>query len=327
MNVTETKILRRRGENLFLALALLLGLTTSCRTPDLKPFRDSTARIQGSVAEAQEIYSGELGRLKSFVPDEHQLAKTQKAFTTNWQARNEVMEAMVRYAGSLAAVADAPDKARAGMESVANSVKGLGVAAGPYAPAIEGGSQIALELMDLANRVRAARQLKKAVVVTDPSMQSLAKLLAKDFATLRKALEQNQKSIKNLMDGPLSQQLDARQAVLNKATEKAKALQDGVGQPGDAVGTYNREMAETHKYLVEADKWYLPHKAEVELAQRELADRIKLFRDTETAIVDWGKAHADLTHAVQHNMTPDWTLLKQSADRIEKGINQIANRK
>src|SRR6267378_1201683 len=94
----------------FLTLALGLGLLAGCHTPDLKPFRDSTAKIQSSVLEAQDLYSGELERLRPFVPDENALTKQQKIFSENWKARTEVMDAMVKYAASLASVADAPEK-------------------------------------------------------------------------------------------------------------------------------------------------------------------------------------------------------------------------
>lgn len=311
----------------FVALGLGLGLLSGCHTPDLKPFRDSTAKIQSSVVDAQDLYSGELERLRPFVPDENALTKQQKIFSENWKARTEVMDAMVKYAASLASVADAPEKSRAGLESVAKSINELAIAAGPYQAAIEGGSEIAVELADLVNRVRAAKQLKKAVAATDPDMQKLAKLLAKDFGSLRRVLEQIQKSIKNLMDGPVSRQLDARTVLISRTQEKALALQNGLGTTNwaDAVATFNKDMAETQKFLAEADRWYLPHQASVEAAQKEMADRIKLFRDTETAIVQWGKAHADLADALQNKMSPDWTLLRQSADRIQKSIDKIEN--
>ena len=323
----HNKVVDSFREKAFLMLALGMGLLTGCHTPDLKPFRDSTAKIQSSVLEAQDLYSGELERLRPFVPDDNALTRQQKIFSENWKARTEVMDAMVKYAGSLAAVADAPEQSRAGLEAVAKSINQLGVAAGPYQAAIEGGTEIALELVDLVNRVRAARQLKKAVEATDPDMQKLAKLLAKDFGSLRRTLELNQKSIKNWMDGPLSHQLDARTALITRAEEKATALQTNLGGAdwAAAVATFNKDMADTQKFLAEADKWYLPHQAAVEAAQKQMAERVKLFSDTETAIAQWGKAHADLAEALQNDLSPDWTLLRQSADRIEKSINKIAN--
>jgi hypothetical protein len=244
------------------------------------------------------------------------------------KARTEVMDAMVKYAASLAAVADAPEQSRAGLEGVAKSINHLGVAAGPYQAAIEGGTEIALELMDIVNRVRAAQQLKKAVVATDPDMQKLAKLLAKDFGSLRRTLELNQKSIKNWMDGPVSSQLDARAALITRAKEKASVLQTNLSGANwaDAVATFNKEMAETQKFLADTDKWYLPHQAAVEAAQKQMVERVKLFRDTETAIAQWGKAHADLAEALQNDMTPDWTLLRQSADRSRKASTKLRTR-
>ena len=91
----------------------------------------------------------------------------------------------------------------------------------------------------------------------------------------------------------------------------------------NAVTVFNQDMAEAKKYLAEADKWYLPHKAEVELAKKQMAARIALFRDTETALKQWGKSHGALAQALQKDLAPDWTLLRQSADRIEKSIKKI----
>src|SRR4051812_45613528 len=98
----------------FVLLALFCaGLGTGCQTPDLKPFRDSTAKINNSVVEAQDTYLDELERLRPYVPDNSKLAEQSKRFATYWAARISVMDAMVKYASSLAAVADAPDQAKA----------------------------------------------------------------------------------------------------------------------------------------------------------------------------------------------------------------------
>lgn len=310
------------------SIAISAVLLSGCQTPDLKPFRDSTAKIHNSIVEAQDVYSGELERLRPFVPDDHELTKQEKRFAGCWKARTEVMEAMVKYAGSLAAVADAPDKSEAALESVAQSINELGVVAGPYQQAVEGTTQITLVIVDLVNRVRAAQQLKKAVLATDADMQKLAQLLVRDFEAMRRTLERNQKSIKNLMDGKMSHQIDAREAIASKVEERTEALQfrlDG-GQWADAVAAFNKEMAEAQKYLAEADKWYLPHKAEVEAAQKEMAERIRLFRNTETALAQWGKAHGALAEALQKDLAPDWTLLKQAADRIEKSVDKITQK-
>ncbi len=306
---------------------LALAFVTGCRTPDLRPFQDSTARIHDGVVEAQGLYSAELERLAPFVPDSSELAKQGKRFSTNWQARVAVLDGMVEYAGSLVAVAGAPGKARAGLDNVAQSLKELSVAAGPYQAAVEGGTDIALELVDLANRVRAARQIQKAVRLTDPDVQRVAHLLVLDFSKLRFALEQNQRSIKNLMDAPLSRRLDARQAVENKMIERNGVLQEKLGGPDweTAVAQFNRETEEARKYLADANNWYVPHQAEVQAAQRQIADHIRFLRDTESAIVQWGRAHKALAQAFETGLAPDWTLLKQSAARIERSVEKIRN--
>lgn len=310
------------------SIAISAVLLSGCQTPDLKPFRDSTARIHNSIVEAQDVYLGELERLRPFVPDGHKLTEQEKSFAKCWKARTEVMEAMVKYAGSLAAVADAPDESEAALEGVAQSINELGVAAGPYQLAVEGTTQIALVIVDLVNRVRAAQQLKKAVLATDADMQKLTQLLVRDFESLKSTLEKNQRNIKNLMDGKMSHQIDAREAIASKVEERTEYLQSRLNDSkwAEAVAAFNKEMAEAHKYLAEADKWYLPHKAEVEAAQKEMADRIRLFRDIETALAQWGKAHGALAEALQKDLAPDWTLLKQSADRIEKGVGKITQK-
>ena len=323
----QNRTVNLRRAKALLMLAVSVGLLAGCRTPDLKPFRDSTAKIQSSVLEAQDLYSDELERLRPFVPNGHALTVQQRAFVNHWAARTEVMDAMVKYAGSLAAVADAPEKSRVALEGVAKSINQLGSAAGPYQAAIDGTTQIMTELLNLVNQVRSARQLKKAVAATDTDMQKLATLLATDFARLRRTIELNQQSIKNWMDGPRAHQLDARTALIDKAEAKATTLQAGLvgANWAAAVTTFNNDMAETQKFLAEADKWYLPHRAAVDAAQKQMAERVKLFRDTETALAQWGKAHADLAEALKNDMSPDWTVLRQSADRIEKSINKITN--
>lgn len=334
-----------------LLFCLALAVLTGCRTPDLVPFRDSTAKIHDSVVGAQDAYLAELQRLAALVPESSELAVQSRRFSTNWTARVAVMEAMVRYAGSLASVAGAPDAGKAGLEGVAKSVKELGVVAGPYGPAIEGATELLIEFKFLADKVAAAKQLKKAVLATDENMQRLAQLLTLDFARLRRSLEENQKSLKNLMDGPISRQLDTRQAVANRLAEKTRDLQRLMGtilEEADrektadrtrsaeadakadlnwnaAVRDFNKNMEDARSYLAEADKWYVPHQAKVEQARRELADRIRLLRDTEAALTQWGKAHAALTQSLQDGLSPDWTLLRQSADRVENSIRKINN--
>ena len=309
--------------------ALIFGATllTGCQTPNLKPFSDSTAKIQDSIVAARDLYSGELECLRPYVPESRALGVQEKAFAENWQARVEVMEALVNYAGSLAAVADAPAKARAGLEPVVKSLKALATAAGPYQQAVEGGSEIGGVLADLATRARAASQLKQAVLAADPDLQKLAGLLARDFAALRHTLEENQKSLPALMDGKFSRQLDVRNAIAGKMEERVRDLQGHLDDPQwiAAVASFNQELAEPRKYLAEADKWYLPHQAALAAAQKEMAARIKLFRDTEAALSQWGKTHAALARDLQNGLAPDWTLLQQSADRVARRIHQIVD--
>jgi hypothetical protein len=84
-------------------------------------------------------------------------------------------------------------------------------------------------------------------------------------------------------------------------------------------------MGEAHKYLGEADKWYVPHRVEVDAAKKRLTTHIALFRETEAALVQWGKAHGALARALQKDLSPDWTLLTQSAERMEKSIKKITD--
>ena len=298
-----------------------------CQTPDLKPFRDSTAKIHNSVLEAKDLFLEEQERVKEFVPDASKLALEREIdlFKTNWSARVNIMESMVKYASSLASVAEAPDRSKAALEGVGESVAELAVAAGPYAPAVEGAKNIALELIDLANRVRAVKQLKKAVLATDKDMQRVAQILSADFAIMRRELEDKQSSIRNLMNDRVSTQLQARRQVEKKIGLLAEGMISNLRTQSlnTAVGGFNQDMAEVQKYLVESDKWYLPHQAKVELTERQLTEHVKLFRDTETALAHWGQAHGALTKSLQEGLAPDWTLLRQSADRIEKSIKKI----
>ena len=144
---------RVRGIVTILVSAFIFG---GCQTPDLKPFRDSTAKIHNSVLEAKDLFLEEQERVKEFVPDASKLALEREIdlFKTNWSARVNIMESMVKYASSLASVAEAPDRSKAALEGVGESVAELAVAAGPYAPAVEGAKNIALEHIDLANRER-----------------------------------------------------------------------------------------------------------------------------------------------------------------------------
>ena len=308
-------------------IALSVVILSGCRTPDLRPFRDSTVKIHRSVVEAQEYYTAELERLEEYAPEASKpdLQKEFKRFSTNWTARIEVMDAILKYSASLAAVAGAPDQAKAGLQGLKQSVQELGVAAGPYAPAIQGGTELFTELKFLADNLAAARQLKKAVLATDPSMQKLAQLLASDFARMRRTLELSHRSINNWIDGRRSVEIDARQTVENNVITRTKEMKPRLNDPqwAVAVADFNREMVEAKHYLAEADKWYLPHQAEVKRAREQLAARISLLRDTERALAQWGAAHGALAKALQNNMAPDWTLLMQSAERIQGSIQKI----
>lgn len=314
-------------KTILVTFGLCTVLLTGCVTPDLKPFSDSTAQIHNSVVEAQDVYLEEQQRILPLIPEDakDELQKDVTLFKTNWTARVNIMECMARYAGSLAAVAEAPDKSKASLEGVSKSISEMGVVAGPYAPAVEGAKEIGLELIDLANRIRAAQQLKKAVLATDPEMQKVSKILAADFRTMRMELEQRQGNIEKLMHDRLSSELHARKQVEKESAKLAEKLVEDLKQHPltNAVAVFNQDMAEVQKYLAESDKWYLPYKAEVAAAEKDLADHVKLFRDTEAALEQWGKAHAALVQAMQDGLAPDWTLLKQSAERIEKSINKI----
>lgn len=246
-------------------------------------------------------------------------------FTNQWSARVIVTETFVDYAQSLAALAEAPAKARKNSEAVASSLKAMSSAFGIYGQALQGTTDLVIELESAANTVRSTRALRNAVNAADSSVQKVAKALALDFQSLAGALKRLDADIEPLLSQSVANRLDLRSLLSANLEVSVATLRAAASKPDwvNAVKDFNATAAAVSKYFEEDARWTGPYFQDLKDTHAKLRSDIRLLELTEKAITTWAKSHGRLRKALEGGLEPDWVQLKQSAENIDKAIKSL----
>ncbi len=303
--------------------------TCGCRTPDIKPFHESTLSIQEAVSTAQVRFVDEMRSLANGF----ELNSTQQnlkggiaRFTNAWDARIEVTDALADYAQSLAVLSEAPSKARRNSEALARSFLSLTSTFNAYSAAAQTGAALALEVESIVNHLRANHQLRHAVEVTDDAVQHVAKQLAADFRSLSSHLRALDEDLENLLRSDFGRRLDVRATLDAKLQSKLETLHQALDTPKwlDAVEDFSLAQSRVNRFLEEDQRWTAPYFQRVKETRARLQGDLRLLKAAENGLREWAKAHGKLREAQNSRMEPDWTRLIRSAENIDKAIKTLA---
>lgn len=312
-----------------IAWLLTLPVWIGCRTPDLQPFQESTARIHESVVMAQDRFTEDLKLLNqsaSATPGgTKRLRDALAGFTDQWEARTAACQALVDYADTLADIAAAPAKARRNSEALASSLKSMSKAFGFYGTALQGATDLTVELESLANQIRATRALRKLVLQVDPALQQVGLVLNRDFESTIETLRRLDADLEILLRGDYGMRLDLRQILeQNLKTNLVTLRHQAKGTNwARAVKEFTTESVVISKYLEEDDRWTGSYFRSVKDSRTRLRADIELLSAARKGVTSWTKAHLKLVKALETGVQPDWSQLKRSAENIDKAIKQL----
>ncbi len=167
-----------------LALTVLLVLAVACRVPDLKPFSDATTEMATVVKAGYERTRATLKAAADNAGDEQAFEEQFRELDTRWASTRRALSALVAYADSLTALAEAGKGGRETMTQLTGALNDLASAvgaiplAGTAAKAVEAAGAAIIE-------IQAARDIRKAVEAAADAVNSLAPLLRQNFQDLR----------------------------------------------------------------------------------------------------------------------------------------------
>lgn len=311
------------------AWLLTLPVWIGCRTPDLQPFQESTARIHESVVTAQDRFTEDLKLLNQSVSatpgGPKRLREALAGFTDQWEARTAACQALVEYADTLADIAAAPAKARRNSEALASSLKSMSKTFGFYGSALQGATDLTVELESLANQIRATRALRKLVLQVDPALQQVGLVLNRDLESAIETLRRLDADLEILMRGDHGTRLDVRQILEQNLKTNLVILRREVAGTNwvRAVKEFTTESVVISKYLEEDDRWTGSYFRSVKDSRTRLRADIELLSAARKGVTAWTKAHLKLVKALETGVQPDWSQLKRSAENIDKAIKQL----
>lgn len=291
-------------------LLTLVGGIASCTLPDLKPFADATADLQGAMITAGSNTEQVLRLVEQ--PDfADQLQQS-------WAVRLEVMTAVVRYTDSLNAIAEAGNSGSNSAGQVADAVDGLlGALSQPTLP--DNYVAIAKALYGAGASVRAAGAFSKAVSKADPAIQGIASVMEKDLTDLEKflriSLNEQERAIENKWEADNKNkgfleyhaQLERRRRQIEKQISV------------DAIDKkLYAELEEVDRLLAMTEDRYAAVKADLVKVRAENIRQILVVQKTRVAIGEWAGIHAGLASDVEKGLQPNTRLLVATATDIKR---------
>jgi hypothetical protein len=278
-----------------------------------------------AVKGGQKALIREIETLQEVDPSNTTYGVALASFRHNWSNRLAVMEAMVEYTETLAAVADAPRQRAENVQAIGEAVQKIAANFGPYGGAVTGALDIASKLDGLVAQALAARTLRQAVERADPIVANVSEVLAKDFAAIGGALDIARAGLPSVLKAPHADALEARRMLLEEMPALYRKLAEDAGNGNwkGAAASFNAEVADAAKALAEMDRWYLPLSKELRDADMRLASEIALCEGAESGFRQWAAIHGTLLNDLRERRQPNWRLLLATVREIQQDIERI----
>ena len=222
------------------AIMIALIIQTGCAPlPDLSGYTAATSTVRQSVASAGTAVSSEADRAGEVMigpANIEALRKAKAEFDTSWAKNRRAMDAMVRYASSIEAIAAAGNQGAKSAGAVADQLQGLIGALGlPIAPAVGVVLNTGEKLFAQLALVRAAKSLKASLAAADPAVRELQGILSDNIAEAERAHNQLVKAeldtIGFAAPGGFGDIIATDQSLGALAADHAAALDKALGEP------------------------------------------------------------------------------------------------
>jgi len=313
--------MQRRWTSPITPLLMMLALLTGCQLPDAGPFVDGTAQLRSAVAAGGAAVEQEL---------RHQLDATESAdeLKKNWEARNKAMTAVMRYAQSLAAIVAAGNEGAASAGKVADAVKNLAAAADIAIPAtseaVELASDIGKFLYEQIARVRAAKQLAKALDQAQPAIERIAHLMRQDLADLD-VIAQAVGSLEALETiGDEQNDVASHRKSLLKALRvpSANPAEDGSTASTIPASSWD-DYARLTALLADVDVRYHAYQKQQAAIEARLNAIRAVIDGCGRALDEWAAAHAELASAARAKRAASARALIESAVELRDLVKRM----
>ena len=329
-------MLRRHNRTItFVCGVAFQVLLAACGTiPDLEPYATSTAALHSAVSSSHDLLYKELSTLQGFYPDDSEFAKFPEHFSKAWQPRIQVMEAMVTYSDSLAAIAQAAKDGQKNAASLAESLQTfVGAAGGPIGLAASPvGAKIFTALSTAVIEIQASGKLEEAVSAADPVIQEVSDLILKDYADLETLLAQDklesslEAAIKRSYTREFGADLAYRKELIKlqkNALGEIHAAQAKVPfNPSDLKQAEER-FTQLNQWLTATNQWYEKQMGDLKQMQARFASQRLLLAKTKKGIQEWGTIHRDLAANMKKGkQRPNFRLLYNTAMEIRTILNE-----
>lgn len=290
------------------AIMIALIIQTGCAPlPDLSGYTAATSTVRQSVASAGTAVSSEADRAGEVMigpANIEALRKAKAEFDTSWAKNRRAMDAMVRYASSIEAIAAAGNQGAKSAGAVADQLQGLIGALGlPIAPAVGVVLNTGEKLFAQLALVRAAKSLKASLAAADPAVRELQGILSDNIAEAERAHNQLVKAeldtIGFAAPGGFGDIIATDQSLGALAADHAaaldKALADGNRARAAALRAELQTIADARVAIAPQLADYQAKRAAIEVRQRAAR---ALFGASRDALTAWTEAHAELVIAI-----------------------------
>lgn len=310
-------------------------LLAACGTiPDLEPYATSTAALQSAVSTSHDLVRKELSTLQGFYPDDSEFAEFPERFSKAWQPRIQVMEAMVTYSDSLAAIAQAAKDGQKNATSLAESLKTfVGAAGGPIGLAASPvGAKIFTALSTAVIEIQASGKLEEAISAADPVVQEVSGLILKDYADLELLLAPNQleSTFETAIKRSYTREFGADPAYRKELLKLQKNAMAKIHEtqvtvpfnPSDLKQAEER-FTQLNEWLTATNQWYEKQQGDLKQMQARFASQRLILDKTKKGILEWSTVHRDLAANMKKGkQRPNFRLLLNTAMEIRTILNE-----
>ncbi|GJQ30486.1 MAG: hypothetical protein HBSAPP03_23700 [Phycisphaerae bacterium] len=319
MSITRT--LRggaRVGWGRVIAWAIVAGLAGCGSLPDVRPFATATLSMEKSAAAGFEASASAQERMAGLldVPASHPKAADLHARRDEYMAlaksireeavyREKLMRALTDYTDSLAGVVEASANAQGNVDALAASVMNLvGVfQASPLSPVAGGAVDLGKVALRELIRMKATRDLRRALEATDPVVQRAGELLLADVESLRATVAGKRRATESAARQAGGEPYREYRKHLTRLETRELALLKMLNALDKDVDVETNASAADLRAVREQIDAARARLAAVESraasVKASLADTERLFTGLEEAICAWMDAHAGLVAAAR----------------------------
>lgn len=316
------------------AIGLAVLMSGCAAVPDLAGYKGATIALQQSVQSAGDAVHAELD-LTGRSTGSAAIKSSAKSFQKSWKKRVDAMDALVRYAASLEAIAAAGNEGAESVEKLGGAVDSLiktvgvtpaGAAAGEAAGILK--EVVKVGYAEYAKR-RAVDSLQASVSATGPIMTEVVSTIDSDLVQVRKALEAATRTqlgdLEVAFEAVTDDRMSARSRLNNSLRFWILVTDDELTKDVPRL-TKVKERNELIKQISQRLDALQPDREQYVHARDAIRTRHKralgLIQATSEGLAAWAKSHADLADALATDTRVDLASLVAATSRILDLVKQ-----